>query len=264
MLIRSLGSVFAGLSFTSRQVAAALHTDYTATSKALWKLRKSNLVATIATLPRRWGGYENLYWVSSRGWKKIQYLKDRQGAQAGSNILTSESVSSAQENSLLLGASRAEVQEYCARSYLTTGKGTADEYAALGIPSTTYIECPPIKKVQNANVNEIMIGLDHRFTVVEGTCIILRDNGFTQMQLSFQLTGLRAIGLMPSNVVCPQAFAMAARYLGKTDEEIIISLLVRRGIEQNKRIAELQATKESLMRTNESYAGVCRQLINAL
>lgn len=78
-----------------------------------------------------------------------------------------------------------------------------------------------------------MMGVDSRILSLGLTCRILRGNGFGQQEPNFMFGGLQMLGFTPSDTIAP-IYANAARYLGATNEEIIISILARRVKELSK------------------------------
>jgi hypothetical protein len=75
----ALGRSFGNSTFSSREASARLGLDFLYTSKVLWRLRKAYLLRLVLSTPRFWGGYENLYQVSVKGWKRIIYIQEHDG-----------------------------------------------------------------------------------------------------------------------------------------------------------------------------------------
>jgi len=221
----SLSQVFGWGAFTSRDVSNQLGLDFPNTSKTLSRMSKrSYYLLSAVHLSRPHGGYENSYTISTKGWSKITYL---QGSPASA-------LKSADEGgSILLGATRAQVMEHFRYPYLLRGKGTPEEYPLYGIPPKVMGGCAPITTTRQANVNQIITGLDWRFLETGIMCQYIKRSAFKGWELAFQVNSLEKLGLTPSDTF-PPLYANAARYLGATDEEIIISLLARRNIELNK------------------------------
>jgi hypothetical protein len=109
-------------------------------------------------------------------------------------------------------------------------EGTAGEHLVLGIPLDPLASYDPIERPRQAEIGNIMVGLDSRYAMAETACGLPR--GWREWKLAFRVRGLQALGLTPTGMNAP-VFANAARYLGATDEEIVISLLARRCIQLN-------------------------------
>jgi hypothetical protein len=238
-------SIPSNRSFTYVEVANAFHLPAKYVSKMLSRLAKRRLLrAHRITRFDRFGvhrGFLNVYSLSERGLQKARHL-------LGSSIPEG---SAGGEGSILLGVSRAQVEEYFAYPYLGTGKGTIEEFVALGIPIEAFLGCAPLAKAQKANVGAIMIGLDGRFLSAEALSILFRHNpSVRNLELISRLVGLHKLRLTPSDVN-PLIYAIGAKYLGRTDDEITIALLARRCLELNKTADTLKTVLEKTSKTEK-------------
>ena len=77
-----LCQVFGGSRFTSREAADRLGLDFLYTAKALFRMRRNNLLRVAARESRLWGGFENVYEISVRGFSKVSYILAKQGTPA--------------------------------------------------------------------------------------------------------------------------------------------------------------------------------------
>jgi len=206
--------------FNSTDVSKRLSLNFLYVCKLLSRLsRKPYYVLSRVRVSRSGGGFENVYSISVKGWGKIGYLLGQPASvqEQPMPVLTPQ-----MEGSVLLGASRAEVERDYRPGYLLLGKGTVEEYTLLGIPHTVMVEGSPIVMSRPTNVNVIAVGLNECCQVLSG--------GRRELELGYQVGSLQMLGLTPTGT-CAPFYANAARYLGATSEEIIISLLARRCVE---------------------------------
>jgi len=235
-ILITLGQVFWLGTFTSRDVSNRLGLDFLYVCKTLSKMSKRPYYVLSATrVSRVSGGFENVYTISVKGWGKIcHFAGQSQRVQEPMPVQPQQ-----MEGSCLLGASRVQVERDYRLPYLLIGKGTAEEYALLGIPPNGTATDTPIERIRPANISGIMTGLNFAYLFVEGCCGALRSVGHREDELAIHMAGLQALGLTPSHIRAP-LYANAARYLGATKEEIYITLLAQRCIELQKPVPQPQ------------------------
>lgn len=145
-LTRIVQSVRPNQSFTYLEVASAFRLPARYVSKMLSRLAKRRLLRA-RRMPRldRFGvhrGFLNLYSLSDQGLGKAR-------CSLGSSLPSGSAVGN--EGSVLLGASRAKVEENLAIPCLVHGKGMKEEYAMLGIPFEMVLEYAPRAKARKTN-----------------------------------------------------------------------------------------------------------------
>src|SRR5208337_1013465 len=173
----SLSQVFGWGAFTSRDVSNRFGLDFLNTAKRLSRMAHAGYhLLSVRRVPRPYGGYENSYTISTKGWNKVSYLQGRPAP-------VSKPVEG--DGSILLGYSRAQVEENCRYPYLVLGKGAEEEYTLLGIPPEVMGGRAPLTRNRQANVGRIMVGLDSRFLDVGIACSALRDNGLGELEPTF-------------------------------------------------------------------------------
>jgi hypothetical protein len=230
----ALSQVFGWEAFTSRDVSNRFGLDFLNTAKRLSRMsKKPYYLLSAVRVSRAYGGYENSYTISPRGWSKISYL---QGCPTPAPKPLEEG------GSILLGASSAQGEENLCYPYLVLGKGTIEEYTQYSIPPEVMGGCAPVTTRQ-ADVGRIITGLDWRFLGAETVRKIIKGSLFRNWELAFHVNGFEKLGLTPSDTFAP-LYANAARYLGATNEEIIISLLARRIFELLKSLKDQRRTIE--------------------
>jgi len=76
-ILVTLGQVFGAGVFTSSAALIRLGLDFLYTSRALSRMaqRPYPSLSVVRRVPRMIGGFENLYWISQRGWSKINYYR---------------------------------------------------------------------------------------------------------------------------------------------------------------------------------------------
>ena len=122
----ALSQVFGWGAFTSRDVSNRFRSDFLKTAKMLSRMSKRPYYLLSAVrVSRPYGGYENSYTISPRGWSKIIYLQGQSASvqkPAGGNLLNEMSES----------------------QYLFNGKGTGDELFTNLCFRTISGKLPPI------------------------------------------------------------------------------------------------------------------------
>lgn len=211
ILIR-LGQVFGGATFTSRRASNTLGLDFLYLAKVLFRMRRSNVLRVVAKEPRMWGGYENLYQISTHGFRKIRYLLAKEGLSG--NLPTTPK----QRPDLII--------QGCASHYLLNGEGTVNELfgqaffkiATRGVPITPATD----------EVGMLLSSLDPTFIPLEtvGKAIIKQfpcDQSYAMTVM--RATRLQELGHVPKNINLP-LFVGNAMLRGSTDSVILLGLLL--------------------------------------
>jgi len=202
--------------FTYLDVASAFGLNAKYASKMLSRLGKRRLLqADRRTRYDRFGihrGVLNTYSVSERGWRKVSYL-----SMDGSALQTS-------------AADQAKFL------YLLHGTGSNWDYLLFGIPPRVLLGDTPRPKFRQSDINQIMMRADPRFIVVYNWSDLFSERGREGWALANRAIALGNFGMAPSNVSLP-TFAIGARYLGASDEEIWFSLFTRKITELNEMLA---------------------------
>src|SRR5208337_4065739 len=74
----SLSQVFGRGTFTSRDVSNRFGLDFLNTAKRLSRMAHPGYhLLSVRKMPRAYGGYENSYTISTKGWNKVSYLQGR-------------------------------------------------------------------------------------------------------------------------------------------------------------------------------------------
>lgn len=98
----ALSQVFGLGAFTSRGISKRFGSDFLKTAKILSRMSKRPYYLLSAVhVTRPYGGYENSYTISTKGWSKISYLQ-RHSAPAPLPV--------EEGGSIILGASRAQIE----------------------------------------------------------------------------------------------------------------------------------------------------------
>src|SRR5208337_3540945 len=74
----ALSQVFGWGTFTSRDVSNRFGLDFLNTAKRLSRMAHAGYhLLSVRKVPRPYGGYENSYTISTKGWNKVSYLQGR-------------------------------------------------------------------------------------------------------------------------------------------------------------------------------------------
>ena len=215
-----LGQVFETATFTSSDVANRLGLDFLNTCKRLSRMSKQpyySLSAVRFVRPCGWG-FENSYRISSRGWRKIDYLQ-RHPAGAQKPVT---------------GIS---MQKQWAARYLLKEKGGVYDSA-----ENTYFNRLVAPKFQPVNtsldeVDLLLLNFDLRVILTETLTGIRDETGKTALRVRC----LQDKGLIPQDIDVP-LFVVNAIQMGSSSQTILLALLLRGATKLRN---ELVALRES-------------------
>ena len=177
----SLGQVYGGAWFTSRDVSDRLGLDFLHTAKLLSRMSKRPyyLLSVVATVARTWGGYENQYTISQRGWNKITYLRNHPAPATPTNPHLWDEVLKAK--------------------YLLTGKGAMAETMRCDFVQTLGRPLSSVSVLDE--VGMLLLTFDHgRLPAEMANVILVRSKEDERLRLAERVGYLQKIGLVPADI----------------------------------------------------------------
>ena len=193
----------------------------------------------VIRVARGCGGYENLYAISSRGWKKIEYLRTKE-------LLNSSSAPAAATTRVMCDYNVDLWSQGVASSYLQHGVGKPTDCL-----SNVYLRSK--KSGISSRTDELgalLCSFDQGFAGCELVSKLFLSND-EAMRTNLEVKRLQELGLIPQNINLDNFIIIASRN-GSSKEIILISLLLRRIIELQKQLAELKNSPEGLEKQFES------------
>jgi hypothetical protein len=191
-------------------------------------------------MPRLWGGYENLYQVSAKGWKRIAYIQ-----QNGSTVNMpprEETFSQQQEDGQIVNESPAGevfLKDMFVANYCQEGFGRLSD-----IPNSTICKwlCSQVPGNMAPITDEMGIHLtclSPSFIFVEHSRQMFGLANSTLNRTLLRAGHLRDLGYVPSNINLP-IFVQVAMQLGNSETCILMDLLLRRIRELRQENSELK------------------------
>lgn len=207
-----LSQVFGWGAFTSRDVSKRFGLDFLKTAKMLSRMSKRPYYLLSAVrVSRPYGGYENSYTISPRGWSKIIYLQGQSAPvqkPAGGNLLNEMSES----------------------QYLFNGKGTGDELFTNLCFRTISGKLPPIPSCLD-DAGRLLTCFDWWLFPHESMLSMLVKSPTNELFRTMSRVGyLQSIRLVPADINVP-LFVLNAYHNGSSQSTILLHLLFRGGIE---------------------------------
>ena len=226
----ALGQVFGWKEFTSLDVTGRLGLDFLNTAKLLSRMsRKPYYLLSARRIPRQYGGYENVYAISPKGWRKIGYLQ-RPPAQGE------------------LSTARNPTQEAWATHYLLTGKGKGDEVLEDWYFQTRIASRFPLPPIHPRLDREglLLFSFDPRLITLESNSIFLDEPA----RMTFRAMYLQSRGLIPQDINLA-LFVPEAYERGSSGSTILISLLIRGGLALVEQL-ESSSTQQAAQHTTST------------
>ena len=226
-----LGQVFGGSTFTSRRASDVLGMDFLHVAKVLFRMRRSNLLRVVARESRVWGGYENVYEISDRGFSKIRYLQGNHGTPKACPEPEPDMIG----------------QAY-ASQYMLLGRGSIGElfgHAAFKLV-TNGVQISPITD----EVGMLLECFSPPFLQSEIFCkYVFNGSPFepSYVRLVTRATHLQKLGYVPDDINLP-LFIGNAMLRKSTEPVILLGLILRGSIELKVRYDALIGRLENATR----------------
>ena len=191
-------------------------------------------------MPRGCGGYENVYAISARGWKKIQYLRTKE-------LL----------NSSTSAPAAATTRAMCDYNVDLWSQGVACSYLQHGVGKPTDCLTNVYLRSKKSGVSSrtdelgaLLCSFDPGFVGCEIVSKLFLPND-EAMRTNLVAKRLQEKGLIPQNINLDNFIINASRN-GSSRQVILISLLIRRVIELQKQLADLRGSPDGYAKLSQS------------
>lgn len=211
----ALSQVFGWEAFTSRDVSKRFGLDFLNTAKRLSRMAHAPYyLLSVRKVPRPYGGYENSYTISTKGWRKVSYLQGRpvhaQKPVAGNSL-----------------------DEVEAAHYLAKGEGK--EYDLPGHLLFKLV-APMFPPVYPRLDEEGLLLLHSELAAIPFEASLMdcpRDDALKTVGRAFCL---QSRGLIPQNINVLM-FVLNAYERGSSSSTILLSLVIRGGLKLRDELA---------------------------
>ncbi len=229
----ALSQVFGWEAFTSRDVSNRFGLDFLNTAKRLSRMAHADytICSQQVRVSRPYGGYENSYTISTKGWSKVSYLQGRpvcaQKPVAGNSL-----------------------EEVEAAQYLAKGEGK--EYDLPGHLRFKLI-APMFPLVYPRLDEEGLLLLHSNLAVIPFEASLMDWPRNDVLKTAGRALYLQSRGLIPQNINVP-IFVLNAYERGSSSSAILISLLIRGGLKLRDELAvsEIFSRMKSILAAKHS------------